>query len=222
MKRDYRGTPFICMTAIGDSIIKGAMASREEFKWVNRLAQYVSQCQGSRLKVVNAGIDGNLISKRSRGYYHEDSGKPSALERYREDVIQHNPDLVLIAYGINDARCGTPIEDFIEDMDMMIGDIKKRTLGIIIIVSTYFMTGFKMHGDVWGHADINNIHLYNDRLKECARENDLLYVDVFNAFGMAEWAVHEDGVHPNDLGNLLIANKVFETIAVNCSCISSK
>ena len=116
MKKDYRSEPFTCMAAMGDSITKGAIATKEEYKWVNRLAQYISQCQGKSLKVVNSGIDGNLISERSEAYYHEDSGKPSALERYKKDVLKHRPDLVLLAYGINDVRCGTPIDNFIEDM----------------------------------------------------------------------------------------------------------
>ena len=102
----------------------------------------------------------------------------------------------------------------------MVEDIKKGTLGVITIVNTYFMTGFKKHGDVWGKADVDSIRQYNVRLKEYAKKNDLLYADVFRSMDQTDWLVCQDGVHPSDLGHLLIANKVFETIAVNCSCLS--
>ncbi|NJD01104.1 MAG: exo-alpha-sialidase [Ruminiclostridium sp.] len=44
----------------------------------------------------------------------------------------------------------------------------------------------------------------------------------YSAQGEASWVVDKDGVHPNNLGHLLIANKVFEVIASNCSCLSVK
>ena len=43
-------------------------------------------------------------------------------------------------------------------------------------------------------------------------ECDALYADVFEAQGMAPWTVDPvDGVHPNNLGHRMIANRIFET-----------
>lgn len=56
-----------------------------------------------------------------------------------------------------------------------------------------------------------------------AEECDSLYADVFAAQGMAPWTVDPiDGVHPNKLGHRIIADKIFEVLAQNCSCLSQK
>src|SRR3989304_4984752 len=118
MKADFADRPFTCMVAIGDSITMGAAATKPERSWVSRLAKLISEFQDNEIKVVNVGISGNLISPRSLAYHHEDSGKPSGLERYQRDVIAHQPDLVTISYGLNDLRCGTPMDIFMSDLDL--------------------------------------------------------------------------------------------------------
>ena len=35
------------------------------------------------------------------------------MERYQKHVLDHHPDLVLISYGLNDARGGTPLAQFL-------------------------------------------------------------------------------------------------------------
>lgn len=50
----------------------------------------------------------------------------------------------------------------------------------------------------------------------------LTYADVHDAEVCAEWIVDKDGVHADNLGHRLIANKIFEVIAKNCSCLSIK
>ena len=34
--------------------------------------------------------------------------------------------------------------------------------------------------------------------------------------------VHYDGVHQNDLGHRIVANRVFEVLAQNCSCLGKR
>ena len=40
---------------------------------------------------------------------------------------------------------------------------------------------------------------------------------MLTAYDEAVWLVHHDGVHANDLGHLVVANKIFEVLAQNCS-----
>lgn len=220
MATDYHSEPFHSMVAIGDSITMGASATRREYCWVSRLARLISEFQKREIEVCNAGIGGNLISRRSIAYNHHDSGKPSALERYKRDVISHAPDLVVISYGLNDMRCGTPVDIFLEDMDVMVKAIQMETKAVIVMLNAYFMTGFKEHSETWGHGDMKSTQVYNARMRQYAEINDVLYADVYSAQGQATWAIDKDGVHPNNLGHALIANKVFETIATHCSCLS--
>ncbi|NJD02390.1 MAG: SGNH/GDSL hydrolase family protein [Ruminiclostridium sp.] len=222
MKKDYCKEPFKYMVAIGDSITMGASATKREYCWVYRLAELISEFQENEIEFFNAGIGGNLISRRSYAYNDKDSGKPSGLERFRRDVICRKPDLIVISYGLNDLRCGTPIDIFLEDFDIMVKEIQKETKAIIVVVNTYFITGYKDYPEVWGQADIESTHIYNSLLQDYSKANGLLYADVYSAQGEANWVVAGDGVHPNNLGHLLIANKVFEVIASNCSCLSVK
>lgn len=60
--------------------------------------------------MVNAGIGANLISEASPKYAV--SGKPAADVRLDKHVLAHKPDLVVISYGLNDARGGTPLPFF--------------------------------------------------------------------------------------------------------------
>ncbi len=113
-KRDYCSKPFKIGVALGESTTAGGTRPSRELTWVSRLADMINESQLEPMQMINSGIGANLISRRSPSY--EQSGKPSALERYQKHVIDHHPDLVLISYGLNDARGGTPLAQFLEDL----------------------------------------------------------------------------------------------------------
>lgn len=218
-KRDWRSRPFTRAVALGESTTAGGTATSREFTWVNRLAELINESQLTPIKMINSGIGANVISPRSPSYHQ--SGKPSAMERYEKHVIAHRPDLVLISYGLNDARGGTPLRQFLEDLRYIVNEIKQKTGAVVVVVNTYFMTAFDRY-EPYHHADLATITGYNEALKRLAEECDLLYADVFEAQGAAPWMIDPDGVHPNNLGHRVIANRVFEVLAQNCSAFSEK
>lgn len=218
-KRDYRSQPFRVAVAIGDSVTAGGKATSRELCWVSRLAELINESQLQPVKMINSGLGANVVSRRSPCCVN--AAKPSARERYDKHVIAHHPDLVLISYGLNDARGGTPLGQFLEDMRSMILDIKKQTGAVIVVVSAYFMTDFGT-SEPFNHASIASLLGYNAAQKRLAEECDALYADVFEAEGMAPWMVDPDGVHPNNLGHRVIANRIFEILAQNCSVLSQK
>jgi hypothetical protein len=69
---------------------------------------------------------------------------------------------------------------------------------------------------------LNDTNVYNGIIRELAEENDCLLADVWEAEGQADWLINPDGVHANALGNRLIANRIFEVLAQNCSGLSVK
>lgn len=78
---------------------------------------------------------------------------------------------------------------------------------------------------VVGHEPLNRgstaaILRYNAAIGRLAEENECLLADVWEAQGQADWLVHPDGVHANKVGNLVIAHRVFETIARHSSGLS--
>ena len=99
------------------------------------------------MRVVNSGIGANLIARRSPAY--EESGKPAADERLDKHVLSHDPDLLAISYGLNDARGGTPLAQFCEDLALLVGRVRQRGNPLILLLGPYFMTDFTVGGKRW-------------------------------------------------------------------------
>lgn len=219
-KRDYRSKPFRMAVAFGDSITVGWTATSRELCWVNRLADSVNESQLVPMNMVNSGSGGDVVSPRSAGYGQ--FGKPSAMERYQKHVVEHRPDLVTIAYGVNDARAGTPVGQFAEDLRKIVLDIKSKTGALIVLVSTSYMTDFERYPP-FNRGSVAAFEAYNAAIRRLSEECDVLYADVFSALGAARWTVDpEDGVHPNNLGHKVIADCVFNVLAGNCSGLAEK
>ena len=218
-KRDYCDKPFKIGVAIGESTTAGGTATSRDLTWVSRLTELINESQLEPLQMINSGIGANLISSRSTSY--EQSGRPSAAERYQKHVIDFSPDLVMISYGLNDARGGTPLAQFLEDLKHVTLDIKNKTRATVVLVNAYFMTGFDRYLP-YNQGNLATFMGYNRGMQRLAEECDVLYADVFAAQDMAPWMVDPDGVHANNLGHRVIANRVFEVLAQNCSGLSQK
>lgn len=218
-KRDYCSKPFRVGVALGESTTAGGSATTRELTWVSLLADLIDESQLEPVRMINSGIGGNVVSRRSPTY--EDSGKPSAMERYQKHVIDHRPDLVLISFGLNDARGGTPLAQFLHDLRQITLDIKIKTGAVIVMLNAYFMTGFDRYLP-YNQADLATFIGYNAGIQRLAEECDVLHADVFAAEALAEWMIDPDGVHANNLGHRITANRVFEVLAQNCSGLSQK
>lgn len=216
---DLRPREFRTMVILGESTVEGGpWVARQEYRFADVLAGLINQCQENPVVYLNKGIGANAISPRSPGY--RDSAKPSALERYRTDVIAHRPDLFILCYGLNDMRAGMHPEEFREDMQTIIGDVRDACDPVLVLTTVYHMTGYRS----WPPYDRGSPELtalYNEVIRQLARRNDGILADVYDAEGRADWLINQDGVHANRVGNLLIANRIFEAIAQHCSGLSN-
>ena len=220
IKRDYRREPFRVAVAVGDAVTAGGDATSPELCWVSRLADAINLSQLQPVTMYNNGIGANVISQRSPA--HDPSRGPSAMERYYEHVIAYRPDLVLISYGLNDARGGTPLAQFLEDERRIVLDIKNQTDALIVVVNAYFMTAFDFMAP-YNQANLAILRGYNAALEQMAKDCDAFYADVFQAQGLAPWMIDpNNGVHPNNLGHRVIADCIFAVLAQNCSCLSQR
>lgn len=214
MTRDMSARPFHTMVALGESTVAGAGASTEERRWVNVVARLLSEFQGEAVALHNQGIGANAISPRSPGY--ATSAKPSALERYAEDVIALRPGLFILAYGLNDMRAGMPPEDFRQDMRRIIVDVKEACSPVIVLTTVYHMSAYDLYPP-YNVGSVEATQVYNLLIRQLADECGCILADTWAAQGQADWAVHPDTVHANDLGHALIGHRVFEAIATRCS-----
>ena len=219
-RRDYRTEQFRRFVALGESTTAGGWSTSPERCWVPRLGALIDDFQSSPVKVFNMGIGANVISTKSPCY--ENSGKPAADERLGEHVINKRPDLLVISYGLNDARGGTSLDIFQDEMVQLIRRVRSELNLVIVLPRPYYMNDFKVGGPPWSHADLELFARFNRGIENVATGEDCLYVDLLDAYKESDWMIHYDGVHANDLGHRIVANRIFEVLAQNCSCLGRK
>ena len=210
--------PFKTLVVLGESTVEGGgWLSKTEERWADILWKLLENAQEEPILYHNAGISASVISPKSPGY--EASIKPSATERLKKEVIDHNPDLVVIAYGLNDMRAGMSIADFRGEMQEIIDRIQDSIQPLIVIANVYHMSSYKYYPP-FDKGSVNKTIEYNQMLAELAQKNSCVYADVWSAEGQRDFVIHQDTVHANKVGNMLIANKVFESIVHNAPGIS--
>ena len=217
--KDYRKEPFNRMVILGESTVEGGpwLLKRNQ-RYADLVADLISTCQGKRITYFNKGIGANAISPRSPGYAN--SRKPSAMERYKKDVIALKPDLFLLCYGLNDMRAGMPIADFREDMATIIRDVKAQCNPVIVLTTVYYMTGWRSYPP-YDKGSVETTLAYNECIRGLAQEFDCIVADVWASEGGADWLIDPDGVHANRVGNMVIAHRIFEAIAQHASCLTN-
>ena len=219
-QKDLHPEEFRKMVALGDSITAGGWSTTPERCWVSVLTRLINDFQTQPMQCFNAGIGGNVISTRSPVYPR--SGRPAANERLDKHVIAHQPDLLTIAYGCNDARGGTPLPLFQEELVQVVRSVRKHISPLIVLLGPYYMADFKIDTVDWHHASLPLFRRFNEAVAQVARQEGCLYVDVLAAMGDADWMVHYDRVHSNDLGHRIIAHRTFEVLAQRCSGLAKK
>jgi len=232
--KDRWPTPFQKMVTFGESHTVGIAATQQTKGWPYVLKSLIDQFQDAPVALVNRGLGADILSKQSPIYASYQNKRPIGIERYRKHVIECHPDLVIISYGYNDLRSGTPLQAFQKDLQTVLTDLQKETNSLIVLLTTYFVpgkgfrnqTGGTITGEVWNRGTPELQHSYNQVLKNLAHNNDCLLADVYQIQQDADWTFcspsGEGDIHANDLGHQLIANKVFETLATQCSCLSIK
>lgn len=115
------GGPFR-VVAYGDSITAGGEASKVRLCYQERwLAGLAQQFPGAQLISENGSTGGDASYQ--------------GVQRLKEKVLSRNPDLVLVAFGMNDLR--TPRAEFIENLNTIISQIRSYTKAEVMLVSTF-------------------------------------------------------------------------------------
>lgn len=103
----------ITIVAFGDSVTHGAVGGGEpinyETVYWNRLKKKINAVRNYvPVNVINAGIGGITAA--------------GSLSRMEKQVFSHNPDLVIVCFGLNDVNC--PLEEYLASLEK----IFKRSL----------------------------------------------------------------------------------------------
>jgi lysophospholipase L1-like esterase len=128
---------------------------------------------------------------------------PQMLLRFRSDVITLHPEVVVLLAGTNDIAGNTgvsTIEMIIDNLISMCELAKANQIKVILC------TVLPVYDYPWktGLAPVQKIIALNAKIKQYAKEQDIVNVDYFSAMvddrqGLKS-IYSKDGVHPNKMG----------------------
>lgn len=183
----------------GDSITQAAV---NEEGYITILSD---KLKAPDYELIGAGIGGNKIY--------------DLYLRIEEDVLQKNPDLVVVYVGINDvwhkktSHTGTDYDKYIQFYQAVIDRIKES--GSEVVLCTPSVIGEKPNGQNDLDEDLDK---YSGAIRELAKKNNVPLCDLRVLFGEYEQQHNQDnlekgvlttdGVHLNKKGNQLVADSL--------------
>ncbi|WP_417392132.1 SGNH/GDSL hydrolase family protein [Gimesia sp.] len=179
---------------------------------------------GSPVKVVNSGIGGHTTQQ--------------AVARFEKDVLQHDPDLVVIQYGINDSavdvwrdppatQSRVSVEQYAANLRKMIRQLKEKQLDVILMTPNslrWIPRMQKLYGKPpYDPEDVQGFNVllksYAAAVRKIAKEEHVPLVDVYAAFENYDKQPNQaadnlllDGMHPNTKGQKLVADLLLPQI----------
>jgi len=176
------------IVAFGDSITAGGDATTSDLVFWQRWASGIQgKYPKARIETVNGATGGDSTVQ--------------GLARVREKVIDAQPDLVLIGFGMNDHNVNSvPVDRFVLNLKELIGDIRAATQAEIVLFSAF------PPNPKWKFGS-HHMQDYAEATERVAKETACAYADVFNNWqAIAARKKPEDLLgnninHPNDYGH---------------------
>ena len=132
---------------------------------------------------------------------------PQMLIRFRQDVIDLSPLIVVILAGINDIaeNTGPSSIEMIENNIISMVELAKCNNIQVILCSVLPAEKFPWSRKINPAEIVVNL---NQKIKDYAKKNNIIYVDYFSEManknnGMKE-GLANDGIHPNKSGYLIM------------------
>jgi lysophospholipase L1-like esterase len=174
--------------AFGDSITAGGEASRESLRYPNRYAAYLRQAFGDDRVTLENGATGGDTTR-------------NGLARLEEKVLTRHPDLVLVAFGMNDHNIGSvPVDEFAANLRSIVTQIRQKTGAEVILLSTF------PPNPLW-HYSSHRMGDYAAATERVAAEMRVPYADVYDVWmdvlkrKDAPSLLGNNINHPNDYGH---------------------
>ncbi len=188
----------VTYVAMGASVTVGASADPRE---VNGYAYLVRNAlkRVRKVKFNNMAIGGTKIE------FFLNNEFPEALKL--------NPDVVTVLVGGNDIITGTSINDFADDLDMLLKRLKENSIKVAVINSPNIANYPKFIDGSNEFVTIEKINEFNHISKEKADKYGFVYVDIFNSKLSTDMSlISDDGIHPNKEGHKFLAGIVIRKI----------
>ena len=183
----------------GDSITYGAGSSDGN---VRSYAPILAGLLGESYTVQRDGVSGATLLKRGQPSYFDTQGV--------RNTIQANPDIITILLGTNDSKPGNWAyrDEFVADYLSLIDTYRALPAGPDIYPCLPPPAG-ELPNDIRGSVIANEVI---PRILEAARQRGLRVIDLHTPFLDTLQSLFPDGIHPNDEGHRIIANRIRDAI----------
>lgn len=193
----------------GDSITR---RGTEGGGYINQLDSICkSENKSDEYQFIGSGVGGNTVG--------------DLLKRVDSSVIQDSPDVVVIFIGVNDI--GHPpnlsvterLDQFGDTYCKLISVIRSKLTNVSIIMCN--IASMNEAANNWNDTAYNGVNIFNKKIKEIASLQHVPLCDIRQAF-VSYYIKNEspgrlksgiltiDGVHPDIIGNRLIANALWK------------
>ncbi|EMI46956.1 FAD-dependent oxidoreductase [Rhodopirellula sp. SWK7] len=159
------------------------------------------------VKAINAGVAGHTSQE--------------GLRRMNRDVLEKNPDVVVIFFGTNDIRVDSkkhvPVSDYAANLRTMIEKCRSHDSRVVICTlppidhAAYFKRHEKATFDQVGGL-VKLMADYRATAMEVARDAKVPVVDLYSLLPLEPIWMSPDGVHPREQGSAIIAKHVASAV----------
>ena len=200
----------LTIVAFGDSTT--AVRTTVDKVYAQRLPALLTE-EGVAVQIANAGIGGSNTGHGSR----------HALDRFKTDVRDRNPDVVIVQFGWNDSWVDSgkeadesriPLDQFKKNLAGMIRELVDDDVTVILMTPNAPRKAMKQ----WQRQRTAS---YAEAVRELAGGLKLPLVDIWKSFheydspdGRGVDALLLDDVHPNDEGHRLVAQAIRDQLTV--------
>ncbi|TVR12825.1 MAG: hypothetical protein EA401_08220 [Planctomycetota bacterium] len=202
--------PPLHIIAFGDSITgnrPGEAYHQHYMKWIDLLGLMLEAHSGRSVQVSNAGYAGDATAKRG--------DRPGAINRFQEEVIDRQPDLVVVLIGGNDAGGRVPTEETAANLRSMLGAMKEAELQVITLQYAGLFADGEEGTTGWTHLVDNN-----ELIAEISAELEIPSVALQPHFDAAAehygshrpLVNHQDRVHLAPGGEIVTARATFQAL----------
>jgi len=178
----------ITIVTIGGSITAGSAASTIDNRWTNIMTEWwESTFPESTVILKNMGIGG--------------TGSDIGTHRMQEDVLDFDPDFIVVEFAVNDDSPNVQSEKMMEGLiRQALQDENLPGVMMLLLMQQSGATAQASHKLVGNYYDVPMVS-FADSIQVRVNRDGILLSDVFN-----------DPVHPNDLGMQYIADFLIEEL----------
>ncbi len=210
------------IVAFGDSTTAPRRVGGEPLAVYPGVLQQELINQGIPGAVINAGVPGNTTA--------------DARERFERDVLQLDPDIVTIQFGLNDSAIDVfdgrteprvSREEYETNLSYFVMMLRDRGCRVILmtpnpgrwtdsLVNRYGQEPYDP-ADPWGFNHLNTV--YAESVRQVGRRHDVPVVDIYGYYEEYDTVSDQsaddlllDGLHPNSAGHRIVADLLAEAI----------